>query len=208
MAAFSLPPLLLILMQAFLAGAHANWAATAYVAATPLAVVELARWWKGRALWASFLLNGAVLAGLWMVLARPSLADSVGLGNAFKREEGWQQLGAEVAVLSRAAPYAAVVADNRSVAAELLYYARPRRAPMRVWSRDLNIRDHFEMTIRLAAGTGRVLLVIEPSSAKRVLVTFDSAKLVKTVTTAIGGHHQRVTAMYDASHYRGPQLPP
>ena len=208
MAAFSLPPLLLILMQAFLAGANANWAATAYVAATPLAVVELAHWWKARALWASFLLNGTVLAALWLLLVRPSLADSVGLGNAFKREEGWQQLGAEVAVLSRAAPYDAVVADNRSVAAELLYYARPRGAPMRVWSRDLNIRDHFEMTIRLAAGARRVVLALEPSSAKRVLVTFDSAMLVKTVTTAIGGHHQRVTALYDARHYRGPQLPP
>jgi hypothetical protein len=207
MAAFSLPPLLLILVQAFLAGANANWAATAYVAATPLAIAELARWWKVRAIWASFVVNGTVLAVLWIVLVRPEFADSIGLGNAFKREEGWRLLGAEVTALSRAAPYDAIVADNRSIAAELLYYARPRRSPMRVWSRDLNIRDHFEMTIRLEAGTTRVLLVLEPSAAPRVLATFDSAVRLKTVAIPIGGHHQRVMALYDARHYRGPQLP-
>lgn len=207
LAAFSLPPLLLILVQAFVAGANANWAATAYVAATPLAVAELARWWKARALLASFTLNGMVLATLWMVLVRPSIADAIGLGNAFKREEGWQQLGAEVAALSRTAPYDAIAADNRSIAAELLYYARPRRAPMRVWSRDLNIRDHFEMTMRLDAGTGRVLLVLEPVSADRVLATFDSSTHVKTIATPVGGHHERVVALYDARNYRGPQLP-
>lgn len=207
LAAFSLPPLLLILVQAFVAGANANWAATAYVAATPLAVAELAQWWKTRALQASFIVNGAVLAALWIFLVRPPLADAVGLGNAFKREEGWRQLGAEVASLSRAAPYDAIVADNRSIAAELLYYARPRYTPIRVWSRDLNIRDHFEMTMRLSAGTRRALLVLEPSSAARVLATFDSAVRVKTVATPIGGHRQRLAALYDARHYRGPQLP-
>ncbi|HEX3429273.1 MAG TPA: glycosyltransferase family 39 protein [Rhizomicrobium sp.] len=206
LAAFSLPPLVLILVQAFLARANANWAATAYVAATPLAVAELLRWWRARALWVSFAINGAVLVALWIFLARPDVADSVGLGNAFKREEGWRQLGAEAASAAAAVRYDAIVAENRSIAAELLYYARPRRTPVRVWSRDLIIRDHFEMTMRLEAGANRTLLILEPGAAKRVLATFDSSVLVKTVATPIGGHHQRVTALYDASHYRGPQL--
>ena len=206
LAAFSLPPLLLIFIQAFVAGANANWAATAYVAATPLAVTELVRWWRARPIWASFAVNGAVLAVLWALLVKPELADSIGLGNAFKREEGWRQLGAEVADASRTAPYDAIAADNRSIAAELLYYARPRQAPLRVWSRDLIIRDHFEMTMRLAAGAKRVLLVLEPATGKRVLATFDSSAPIKTVAIPIGGHHQRVTVLYDAYHYRGPQL--
>lgn len=207
LAAFSLPPLLLILVQAFVAGANANWAATAYVASTPLAVAELARWWNAQALRASFVLNGVVLTLLWVLLVRPTIADGIGLGNAFKREEGWRALGAEVASQSRTASYDAIAADNRSIAAELLYYARPRRVPMRVWSRDLKIKDHFEMTMRLGAGTGRVLLVLEPASANRVLATFDSSMPVKTVTTSIGGHHQRIVTLYDARHYRGPQVP-
>lgn len=206
MAAFSVPPMLIILVQAFVAGANANWAATAYVAATPLAVGELAGWWKARPLQLTFVINGAVVAMLLILLARPDIAEPLGLGNAFKREEGWRQFGAEVSSASRSAPYDAVVADNRSIAAELLYYGRAPRAPMRVWSRDLNIRDHFEMTMRLAAGARRVLLVLEPSSAARVLATFDSAVPLKTLTIPVGGHHRRVAVLYDARHYRGPQL--
>ena len=49
------------------------------------------------------------------------------------------------------------------------------------------------------------LLVLEPASAGRVLATFDSAVRLTTVATPIGGHHQRVVAVYDARHYRGPQ---
>jgi 4-amino-4-deoxy-L-arabinose transferase-like glycosyltransferase len=205
LAAFSLPPLLLILFQAFLAGANANWAATAYVAATPLAVAELARWWKARALWASLLINGAVLVALWVFLAVPQVAENVGLGNVFKREQGWRQLGAEVARISRSAPFTAIAADNRSITAELLYYARPRGAPMRVWSRDVNIRDHFEMTMRLETGADRVLLVLEPPTAQRVLATFDSFVPLHRIAIPVGGHHQRVTQLYDAHQYRGPQ---
>jgi hypothetical protein len=208
LVAFSLPPLLLILVQAFVAGANANWAATAYVAATPLAVDELLRWWRGRAMVASFILSGAVLAVLGIVLVRPAFADSIGLGNAFKREEGWRQLGTEVANAARTAAYDVIVADNRSIVAELLYYARPRRAPIRVWTRDFNIRDHFEMTMRLPRGAKRSLLVLEPTTAHRVLATFDSAALIKTIAIPIGGHHRRVTVLYDAQSYRGPQLRP
>ena len=206
LAAFSLPPLLLILIQAFVAGANANWAATAYVAATPLAVAEIAQWWKTRALWASFVISGIVCAALWVFLTQPEIADRAGIGNVFKREEGWRALGAEVARVSRGAPFDAIAADNRSIAAELLYYARPRRAPMRVWSRDFGIRDHFEMTMRLEPGSKRVLLAIEPTAAKRVLASFDSATFIRSIRTTVGGHHQRLIELYDARDYRGPQL--
>jgi hypothetical protein len=208
LAAFSVSPLGLILIQAFVAGANANWAAAAYVAATPLAVAEVVHWWKARALWASYVINGAVLVALGVFLVWPDIAESIGVGNVFKREEGWRQLGAEVARASRTAAFDAIAADNRSIAAELLYYARPRGAPMRVWSRDLNIRDHFEMTMRLERGAGRVLLVLEPPTAERVLATFDSSVLVRRITIPVGGHHQRVTVLYDARHYRGPQTAP
>jgi len=205
LAAFSLPPLVLILVQAFIAGANANWAATAFVAATPLAVAELACWWRGRALWASFAVNAGVMAVLWIFLVRPDIAEASGAGNALKREEGWRSLGAAVVRAAEAVPYTAIAADNRSVVAELLYYARPENVPIRIWTRDLNIRDHFEMTLRLVPGAARVLLVIEPASASRVLATFDSARLIRAVSIPIGGSHIRTMDLYDAHNYHGLQ---
>ncbi len=41
LAAFALPPILLMTVQGFISEANANWAATAYVSATPLAVAVL-----------------------------------------------------------------------------------------------------------------------------------------------------------------------
>ncbi|HEY3638118.1 MAG TPA: glycosyltransferase family 39 protein [Rhizomicrobium sp.] len=207
LASFSFPPLLLIFVQSFIAGANANWAATAFVAATPLAIVELARWWQGRALWISFAINAGAMLVLWVFLVRPDIANAAGAGNALKREEGWRNLGEAVVQAAKAGPYTSIAADNRSVVAELLYYARPRTVPIRVWTRDLNIRDHFEMTLRLEPGATHVLLVIEPASRPRVLATFDSARLIRAVPVPIGGAHIRAIDLFDAGSYRGPGSP-
>jgi len=205
LSAFVVPPLLLIVVQSFVAGANANWAATAFVAAAPLAVAELARWWRGRPLIVSFAIDGAAMIALWIILVWPGTADVIGVGNAFKREEGWRELGADVARAARAAPYDSISAQNRSVVAELLYYARPRSVPIRMWTRDSVARDHFAMTMRLKPPAARVLLAIEPIAAGRVLATFDSARRVERLAIAVGGHRARVIELYDAHDYRDPQ---
>jgi len=204
LAAFCLPPFVLMLIQSFIAEANANWAAVTFVAGTPLAVSALYRWRKGWALWASFAIDGAAMLGLWTILAVPSAAETVGLGNAFKREEGWRELGASVAQEASHAPYTAIATDNRSVVAELLYYATPRKAPIRIWDRDLKSDNHFQMTLRLERPAGRVLIVVSPEDASRVLATFDSATRVDRLTFGVGGRHARVMDLYDALDYRGP----
>jgi len=205
LAAFSLPPFLLILIQAYVAGANANWAATAFIAATPLAVAELARWRKSWALWGSFAVDGIAMFALWVCLVWPGAADAAGVGNAFKREEGWRELGREVARAAGASHYDYIAADNRSIVAELLFYARPCPTPIRMWARDLRIRDHFEMTLRLESGQVRVLLAVDPNAAGRVLATFDSAKPLTRISIPVGGRHVRLIDLYDARDYRGPR---
>jgi 4-amino-4-deoxy-L-arabinose transferase-like glycosyltransferase len=203
LAAFSAPPLALMLVQSFIVTANANWAATAYVAAAPLAVRELCRWWNRRALWASFALNGFAMLVLSIVIAEPAIAEHIGIGNAFKREQGWAAMAQQVARQAATAHYDAIVTDDRSVVAELLYYARSCPTPVRAWSRDPHPRDHFQMTIPLVPGTAHMLLAIGPDGAHTVLASFDSTKLLGSIAVPIGGHHQRVTQLYDAHTYRG-----
>jgi Dolichyl-phosphate-mannose-protein mannosyltransferase len=207
LAAFSVPVIVLITAQSFISEANANWAAVAYVGATPLAVAALLGLWRGRALWASFAIAGVALLGLWAIQIDPGFADRIGQGNAFKRLEGWRDLGRAVMEQSMRAPYVAVVAANRSTMAELLYYARPQFTAMRMWDRDLHDDDHFQMTMRLTRPAKRVLLVISPDEKGEVLPTFDSATLVEIVTSHVGGRHTRTTELYDAQDYRGPQTP-
>jgi 4-amino-4-deoxy-L-arabinose transferase-like glycosyltransferase len=205
LSAFSVPVLLLIVIQSFISEANANWAASAYVAAIPLAVVSLLSWWQGRALALSFAIAAVSLFALWIGQMSPATADAMGLGNALKRETGWRELGSEIAAESHRAPYDAVATANRSMAAELLYYARPRSIPIRVWDANPVPRDHFQMTIPLTPSFHRVLLAIAPEEASRILVTFDSAKHLRTITERVGGHRTRTLALYDARGYRGPQ---
>jgi 4-amino-4-deoxy-L-arabinose transferase-like glycosyltransferase len=203
--AFCAPPLVLIVIQSFISEANANWAATAYVAATPLAVAALAGVWNARLLWISFAIDGVAMVALWLILLSPHTADALGVGNAFKRMEGWEQLGDAVAEQANSGHYAIISAANRSIMAELLYYAAPRTAFVRMWDKDLHDDDHFQMTLRLTSPAHRVLMVLSPQEASSVLNSFDSNTLVDTVTIPIGGHRLRVTQLYDARDYHGPQ---
>jgi hypothetical protein len=150
-------------------------------------------------------LDGLVMVVLWLILLSPSFANGIGLGNAFKRMEGWRELGNAVADEAQAGHYAIISAANRSIMAELLYYAAPRTAFVRMWDRDMHDDDHFQMTLRLTVPAHRVLMVVSPQEAPAVLGTFDSNTLADTVTVPIGGRHIRVTQLYDARDYRGPQ---
>jgi 4-amino-4-deoxy-L-arabinose transferase-like glycosyltransferase len=205
LAAFCVPVLVLITAQSFISEANANWAAVAYVGAAPLATAALLQLWRGRVLWASFILDGLALLMLWVIQVDPAFADRIGQGNAFKRQEGWRELGRAVAEQEMLAPYNAVASANRSVMAELLYYALPRTTAMRMWDRDLHDDDHFQMTMRLTRPAQRVLLVISPDERGSVLPTFDSTSLVEIVAFHVGGRHARETELYDARGYRGPQ---
>jgi hypothetical protein len=202
--AFSAAPLLLITMQSFVVDANANWAATAFVAAVPLALDEILRFWPRLALWASFALHGLVLALLWLVLVWPPAAERLGVGNVFKRQEGWRVLAGAVSGEFAHGGYAVIATDNRSVTAELLYYLRPRGLPVRIWDPDLIDNNHFEMTMRLTAPAPRTLLVTEPQNAAQVLSTFESKRFVMRVAAPVGGRHVRAMNLYDVSGYLGP----
>jgi 4-amino-4-deoxy-L-arabinose transferase-like glycosyltransferase len=205
LAAFSAPILLLIIVQSFISEANANWAAPAYITAVPLAVATLLDWWRGRALYASLALGAVAMLSLWAVMIMPSLATAAGQGNAFKRQLGWRELGAAVAAESRRAPYQAIVAANRSLLAELLYYARPRVLPIRVWDPNATPHDHFQMTMPLTLAYRRVLLVTSPEEGTRMLPDFDSHRLIGEVSVPVGGGHARQVILYEADGYRGPQ---
>jgi len=204
LAVLSVPTLALIAIQALVAGANANWAATSYVAAVPLAVAEILTLWPRAILWFSFGLHGLVLVLLWLVLLSPQAADRLGLGNVFKREEGWRALSGQVSLACRRGGFSVVAADNRSVTAELLYYM-PRHGPtLRIWDPDIASHNHFDMTMRLTRPVPRTLLVLAPEDASEVLATFESSRLIGNVAVPVGGRHVRTMSLFDARDYRGP----
>ncbi len=165
--AFSLPALLIVSGQAFIARAHANWAAVAYpsavIAATLLA--GRAKIFDG-AMKASLGLHSLAGAGFLLAFASMPLADAVGASAPFKRLRGWDEHGREIARLAQG--YDAILADDREVMGGLLYYARPA-PPVVAWNPNRRIENHYEAFKAFDPATARRLLYVTTNSNAALL---------------------------------------
>ena len=103
-------------------------------------------------------------------------------------------------------PFEVIAVANRSVLAELLYYARAGNVPIRAWDRSTVARDHFQMTMPLRPGTRHILVLAAPDESAAMLAGFESHRLIRQLAIPLGRHRKRVLAFYMADFYRGPQF--
>jgi hypothetical protein len=205
---FSVPLIGVILVQALLSRAHANWAAPAYVAATVLVIATMVREGSWGWLKASFAVNiaamvimvfGAVTAGR---LELPVKSDP------YARVLGWREVAqATREELARARnqgrPFAAVLTDDRAVTAELLYYMRKEPVPILAW-RAGRPRDHFELTRAFTGETnGPVLLVALGPGEPKAPADFAHVEKIATRELPAGPSTRREVNFYALSGYKG-----
>nr|WP_281373757.1 glycosyltransferase family 39 protein [Parvularcula dongshanensis] len=156
--AFIVPPLALICAQALLSRAHANWAMTAYPAATVLLPI-----WLGRARWvlpSSAALHAVVGLVFTVVLLHLPLADGLGLSNVVKRLRGWDETAAQVA--RAAAGYDGLLLDDRELAAHLVWELRASNTPIRVLDVGGGLDNTYEYALPYRPAPGdRFLLVTQ-----------------------------------------------
>lgn len=206
--AFSLPILLLITVQAFLSRAHANWAATAYVAASVWVTAALLRDVSPRWLKLSFVLHILVIV---VIAAGTTLAGRVAppVGkDPFARTLGWADLAGVVRAAvnearAKGAPYAAIVTDTRSLSAELLYYLRDEATPVRAWRFAGPPRDHFEMSrpFTAADASGPVLYVTLRDETDAVTGAFETVTPLGEKVVPAGPTTGRVLKLYVLSGF-------
>ena len=206
--AFSVPIIAVILVQALLSRAHANWAAPAYVAASVLVVATMVRDGAWGWLKASFALHAVVLALLVFGTATAGQVPLPLKTDPFARTLGWDELAeATRAELTKAAaagkPYAAVLADDRAVTAELLYYMRDEPTPILAWRAGAP-HDHFELTRPFTAATpSPVLLVRVDDGAGPAVKSFTSVDKVADRMLPAGDNAQRHVTFYALAGYKG-----
>ncbi len=143
---FSAPILALVSLQALRAGANANWAAPAFVAATPLAVAWLAarapRW-----LAVSFALHLAVALALPATSAFPgALAAPDGRPLHF-RVMGQDALAREIGDAARAEGLGMILSGNRALTAAMLHAMRDTDLDIRALRPAGPPAHHFELAI-------------------------------------------------------------
>jgi 4-amino-4-deoxy-L-arabinose transferase-like glycosyltransferase len=176
--AFALPVILIVLVQAFISRAHANWAAVSYVAATPLVVATMFR--DGARGWfhAALAIHFAVMTIIVTSFVSAGSFTLPGGKDPFVRTLGWKEIAAQVrreltAGTAAGHPYRTVVATNRALTAELLYYLRPTPVPIMAWRSGGPPKDHFQLTRPFTKGSPEpVLLVALDYLPKAVWHTF------------------------------------
>lgn len=199
--AFALPALLIVSVQAFIARAHANWAAVAYPSAVIAAVIFArgARWPRA-AMTASLGLHLAAGAAFLVGYSNIALADAAGASGAFKRLRGWDAHGPEIA--ARAQGFDAILADDREVMSGLLYYARPA-PPVAAWNPNQRIDNHYEAFRAFdPARQKRLLYVTMSPDAAPLNNAFLSVTPLGTSVARMTATRERTLFLFEISDYR------
>jgi hypothetical protein len=208
LVAFSAPLIAVILLQAFLSRAHANWAAPAYVAASVLVVATMVHEGAWGWLKASFALHALIILLLIFGTSTAGHLSTPLKPDPFARTLGWHEIAdATRAELAKAAaagkPFAAVLSDDRSLTAELLYYMRGEPTPILAW-RPGAPHDHFEMTRPLTAATpSPVLLVRADDGAPPSGDQFATVEKVGDLMLPAGRNAERHVTFYSLAGYKG-----
>jgi 4-amino-4-deoxy-L-arabinose transferase-like glycosyltransferase len=212
LACFIIPPLLIVAGQAFIVRANANWAATAYPAASVLVAAWAARTQSVRVLAANAALNGFVSLLFLALILSPALTDALGLSNAFKRARGWQASADAIAAEARKGAFAAIVVDNRLLFHELSYYGDPgyRSGPARLggtpvymWKRFSETVSHAEAVAALPAGAkGPFLLAsVTPDYNPWFQADFRVKVSLGQVIVPLGSGKTRAITFYRVADY-------
>ena len=201
---FSVPIILVIMTQAFLSRAHANWAATAYPAATILVTAVFVQ--KGP--WRLFQ-GSLVLHLIFMVLISLGavFAPKVNLpikADPYYRTLGWAAFSDDVREKLKGGGYGAVLAHRRVVAAELIYYLRDLKTLVKMWKPNPNPHNHYEMTRPFNALVKEpVLYVSDKKVSQEVLGKFANVELIGTRDIAASAKRARRFTYYRLSGFKG-----
>ncbi len=164
---FSVPVIVIVAVQALLSEAYANWAATAYLAGTLLAVPWLL---DGRKGW----LRAGLALNLLIAVAVPLLTVfGTGLRGGphgdllLSRYLGREEMSQAILDAARSQGLDTIVAEDRDVLADLFYFSR--NGPIRVYARPVDDRptNHYELKHSMPrALEGPVLLVAKRRDPK------------------------------------------
>jgi 4-amino-4-deoxy-L-arabinose transferase-like glycosyltransferase len=152
--AWTLPALVIVLGQAFAAGAKANWAAASYAPASILVAAWMLRWGRPRILVAVLACHALLAIGGLVVEDNPRLADQAGLSVALKGVRGGRELTdmivnrAQVELVT-GDQLTAVAIDQRELFNLAAYYGRDffghEGPPLRAWQAGPRPQDEAEL---------------------------------------------------------------
>lgn len=208
MLAFSLPILLVILGQAFLSRANANWAATAYLAMTVFTVAGLLRFGKPAMLKVSLALHLTVFALLSAYVSFYPDLPVPAKRHPLNKMVGWPEVAAEVSAAADKYPGRLIVTDDRKTMASLLYYMRGRNPDMVIWDYDGYPTNHYELAAPYTPERGDKVLIVEKwGVVPAILKHFEASELIGKIRLPDHPDREKYLGLYLAEGYEPADKP-
>ena len=157
---FSLPVLLIITGQSFLSRANANWAATAYVAATILVVSWLLQRDRLKLVVTGIGINLTAAAVLGFFFLDLPGVDVPLKKDPLRRLRAWDQVAEQLRPVLAAHPDAIWLTEDRKTMASLLYALRDIKRRPKMWDYDGHPDHHYELTERYLPKAGDTVLLV------------------------------------------------
>ena len=179
--AFSVPILLLVCGLSLMSRANANWAATAFPAATLLTVHVL----MSRTVWikASVALHVIVAVLLYGAVLAPDAAVRLLGRDPFKAIPDWTDVAREVEAAAQANGTSVLLLDDRMITASLAYALRDRPLTLRAWNHDAKIDHHYEMAwLYRPQDDGDRVMLVTPHGVDAIVDAFDQATVLPPIT--------------------------
>ena len=204
---FIFPALLIILVQAFISRAHANWAVSAYPAAAVIIGV-----WAANAdkLVRPTLVGGLALNTLvgalfsFVILAPEPVASDLGAANALKRLRAWPETTQAVKEVAEELNASAIIVDEREIWHGLDYYGRDGELglPVRAWRRSPHPASYSEETpLSESDAQNALVLSFRDGDQPYLLGDFAVARPVGEITIPLGGKRVRHFDLYLVTGY-------
>ncbi len=196
---FSLPFLLIISLQGLLGYANANWAAPTYVAATLL----VSAWLIERKILLLAALGLNLLLGA--LVYHPEPLNNLLQTDVQKKLKGWQTIGEQYLAIQQQYPQAILLADDRAVLSELVYYARPQGLQAVSWNPHQLMRHHYDLVTTLADKKGKDFLLVtaQQSLPTEVAAYFNQVKTVGELKKVVTPKHKLAFSVWLLTNFKG-----
>ncbi|MEM6666012.1 MAG: hypothetical protein AAF638_06370, partial [Pseudomonadota bacterium] len=209
MVIFSLPIVAIIVFQALMSRAHANWAAPAYVAGTLGVTAYLVITGRRMLLYATLALHAIVPFIFIVGDTQARTLKFPGEIDPYYRTLGYGDLARASNRLFEAGDYMAILTDWRRTTGTHLYYLRDAPPPIVTWPANPRPTDHFQMSRPLTADLeGPFLLVTACNERTRLDAAFESWKLVDTIITKGGPRYNWIFFAVEVSGPKWGEMPP
>ncbi len=204
MMCFTLPILVLMIIEAFLSRAHANWAAPAFVSATVLVVTWSAyhnRIWLLRVVLAMHLAFSAILYNIALITESFKGAEQY---DPLRRGRGWALIGHMLMDVRAHHPGTALLFDTRKALAPVVYYTRPIAFDAAIWHPSVTATNHFALIDDMRESVGKnFLLVTEHSHDRHVNAAFLKTELIAVLRVSFSAKFTREVRVFRCEAFQG-----